>query len=432
MRVLLLLALLVLPAFGIERFPPPDFSAGHQIPETVVPDSLARSQAWIDVAALALGLILASWISLRLRSRKGIVILSLVALAYFGFWRRGCVCAIGSVQNVALGLADSGYAVPLAVIAFFSLPLLTALIWGRSFCAGVCPHGAIQDLVLVRPLKVPHGLDQALRLLPWIYLTLAVLLAATGGMFLICKYDPFVGIFRMGGPPTMLLIGGGMLVLSMFVGRPYCRWLCPYGALLGLLSRVSRFRPSVTPDHCSQCRLCENSCPYGAIQLPTVAVAAPVTDRDAGSRTLTLLILLPLAALLFGWLGGKVGLATVAWHPTGELAGQVAMADAGTLPEPAPDEITAWRQAGANRPALNTAIAVLENRSLNFGRILGVIFGVAAALHLIRVAFPRPTADYETDPADCVSCARCFSACPYERQRLGLPTDIPAEGGSHV
>jgi ferredoxin len=425
-----LLLLAIIPALGIERFPPPDFSGGHQIPETVVPDSLARSQAWIDVAALTLGLLLASWISLRLRSRKGLVILSLVALAYFGFWRRGCVCAIGSVQNVALGLADPGYAVPLAVIAFFSLPLLTALIWGRSFCAGVCPHGAIQDLVLVRPLKVPHWLDQPLRLLPWIYLTLAVLLAATGGMFLICKYDPFVGIFRMGGPRTMLLVGGGLLVLSMFVGRPYCRWLCPYGALLGLLSRVSRFRPSVTPDHCSQCRLCENACPYGAIHLPTRTPTAPADDRDARLRTLSLLVLVPLAAVLFGWLGGKVGLVSVAWHPTGELAGQVAMADAGTLPEPAPDEITAWRQSGADRTSLNTAVAVLEERSLTLGRILGAIFGVAAALHLIRVAFPRPTADYETDAADCVSCARCFSSCPYERQRLGLPTDIP--GGSHV
>ncbi len=428
--ILVSLVIGALPALGIERFPPPDFSGGHEIPETVVPASQARTQAWVDVAALALGLGLASWISLRLRSRKGLVILSIAALAYFGFWRQGCVCAIGSVQNVALGLADPGYAVPLAVIAFFSLPLIVALVWGRGFCAGVCPHGAIQELVLIKPHKVPHWLDQPLRLLPWIYLSLALLLAATGGLFIICKYDPFVGIFRMGGPRGMLLLGGGLLVLSMFVGRPYCRWLCPYGALLGLLSRVSRFRPSVTPDHCSRCRLCETACPYGAIHPPTTD--EPSRDPDARPRALALVLLIPLSALLFGWLGGKVGLASVAWHPTGELASQVTMAEAGTLPEPAPDEITAWRQAGADRPALSTAVFVLEQRSLFLGRLFGAAFGVVAALHLVRVRFPQATADYVTDPADCVSCARCFTACPYERLRRGEAVNLPVEGGGRA
>jgi polyferredoxin len=228
--MLLLLVVGMAPAFGIERFPPPDFS-DHAVPETLVANPQARSTGWLDVAVLTLGLAAASWLSLRQRSRRGIVILSLVSLAYFGFWRRGCVCAIGSIQNVALGVADSSYAVPLAVIALFTLPLVVALIWGRSFCAGVCPHGAIQDLVLIKPLKVPGWLDEILRVLPWIHLALAVLLAATGTLFLICKFDPFVGIFRMAGPRTMLIAGAALLALSMVVGRPYCRYLCPYGAL---------------------------------------------------------------------------------------------------------------------------------------------------------------------------------------------------------
>lgn len=421
---LALVLLLAWPALGIERFPPPDFSGGHELPETVVPPSESRGLPWLDVAALAVGLALASWISLRLRSRTGLVLLSLASLGYFGFWRRGCVCAIGSVQNVALGIADSGYAVPLAVIAFFTLPLLVALVWGRGFCAGVCPHGAIQDLVLVRPLKVPHALDQALRLVPWVYLALAVLLAATGGMFLICRFDPFVGIFRMGGPRTMLLFGGALLVLSMFVGRPYCRYLCPYGALLGLLSRVARFRPSVTPDRCTRCRLCEGACPFGAINLPDT--------RGAGTRTSgrrAMLLLLPAAMLVFGWLGGKVGLATVALHPTGVLMTQVEQADAGQLAPPLPDEFVAWRQAGADRESLAREVASLESRSLGLGRVLGALFGLVAVLHWSRVRFPVRSGDYETDPADCVSCARCFTACPYERIRLGIPTELPKEGG---
>ena len=147
-----------LPAFGVERFPPPDFtSSGHVLPETAAPVSSPRGTGWVDVVVLAAGLLAASWISLKWRSRAAMVGLSVAALAYFGFWRRGCVCAIGSIQNVALGVADSGYAVPLTVLAFFVLPLVTALVWGRGFCAGVCPHGAIQDLVLVKPVTVPRS-----------------------------------------------------------------------------------------------------------------------------------------------------------------------------------------------------------------------------------------------------------------------------------
>ena len=70
------------------------------------------------------------------------------------------------------------------------------LFFGRTFCAAVCPLGAVQELVAVRPVKVPRWLDQALGLLAYVYLGAAVMFAATGTAFLICRYDPFVGFFR--------------------------------------------------------------------------------------------------------------------------------------------------------------------------------------------------------------------------------------------
>jgi len=415
------------PAFGVERFPPPDFTGGHALPETSVAVAEPRGLGWIDVAALTVGLALASWISLKLRSRAALVVLSLASLAYFGFWRRGCVCAIGSVQNVALGIADPGYAVPLAVIAFFALPLVVALIWGRGFCAGVCPHGAIQDLVLVKPLKVPRWLDEMLRLIPWLYLALAVLFAATGGAFIICKYDPFVGIFRLAGPRSMLLVGAGFLVLSLFVGRPYCRYLCPYGALLGLLARASKWRPTVTPDTCTRCRLCESSCPFGALNQPSPEHPDPV----AGGRRRILLVAVavPLAAVVFGWLGGRAGLAAMSLHPQGRLAALVVLDERGDLPAPPPDELVAFRHGGADKQAVYAAAVGLESRFLLLGRVLGAAFGVVVALKLMRIFHPAASPDYETDRGRCVSCARCFAACPYELVRRGIPVTIPSGGG---
>ena len=416
-------------ALGIERFPPPDFS-GHAVPQVVVPNPQPRSSGWLDVSVLALGLAAASWLSLKQRSRRGLVILSLVSLAYFGFWRRGCVCAIGSIQNVALGIADPTYAVPLVVVALFTLPLVVALIWGRGFCAGVCPHGAIQDLVLVKPLKVPAWLDEILRVLPWIHLALAVLLAATGSLFIICKFDPFVGIFRMAGPRLMILSGAALLVLSMFVGRPYCRYLCPYGALLGVASRFAKWRPTVTPDTCTQCRLCENACPFGALNPPMPVKQGRERIASGRQRIVMLALMLPLAALLFGWLGGKVGLASMPVHPDGRLATLMLAQERGELTEPPPDELAAFRQHGAERQTVVAKAAVLESGFLILGRWLGAAFGLVLALKLARIFFPQGSLDYETDSGRCVSCARCFSACPYELVRCGVPVALPTKGGA--
>ena len=424
---LLVMFAAVHPALAVERFPPPDFSS-HALPQTLAPVQQGRGVAWLDVTVLSTGLALASWLSLKRRSRRGIVILSLASLAYFGFWRRGCVCAIGSIQNVAHGVADPDYAVPLVVLAFFTLPLVVALVWGRAFCAGVCPHGAIQDLVLVKPLKMPGWLDEILGVLPWIYLAFAILLAATGSLFVICSFDPFVGIFRMAGPRLMLIGGAALLALAMFVGRPYCRYLCPYGALLGVASRCAKWRPTVTPDTCTQCRLCENACPFGALNPPMPAKQGQQRIASGRQRIVLLVMLLPLSALLFGWLGGRVGISSMPLHPAGKLAALVLSQERGEITGTLPDDLTAFRQHGADRPAVYRKAEALESRFFVLGRWLGAAFGLVLALKIARIFFPADAHDYATDDRRCVSCARCFSTCPYELLRLGVPVQVPKEG----
>jgi polyferredoxin len=111
---------------------------------------------------------------------------------------------------------------------FLSADCVT-LFFGRSFCAGVCPLGAVQDAVLLRPVRVPEWLEASLRLLAWLYLSLAVLYAALGSALIICRYDPFVAFFRFNANPAMWVISLSMLLLSVFVGRPYCRFSVPAG-----------------------------------------------------------------------------------------------------------------------------------------------------------------------------------------------------------
>ena len=257
---------------------PPDFGGTYAFPTPTHPEPRTALVRALDVLMLVAGLLLGAWLILKRRSRNGVLALNIGALAYFGFYRKGCICPIGAIQNVTLSLVDPHYMISLGVIAFFFLPLAAALLFGRVFCGGVCPLGAVQDLVLLWPKKVPEKLDKTLRWLAYVYLGLAVLFAGwglhlkiglwqiqVGRRFVICEWDPFVDLFRISGPFHMLALGAGFILAGIFIGRPYCRWLCPYGGILSMLSRFAWKNVQITPDKELDCGLCAEACPYGAI-----------------------------------------------------------------------------------------------------------------------------------------------------------------------
>ena len=288
---------------GTQRFPLPEYPSWYTLPTTTTPAARSAWLAWLDLAVLAATLAAASYFALRLRRRWAMIVLAVFSLGYFGFFRGGCICPVGSIQNVAACLGAGEY-LPWVVLAFFLLPLLLSLFAGRTFCAGVCPLGAIQDVVLLRPLKVPLWLEHVLGMGGWVYLAIAVLIAGAGSGWLICRLDPFVGIFRLTGPAYMLLAGAMVLLIAMFVGRPYCRYLCPYGAVLRPLAAVSWKHATITPAECINCRLCEDACPYNAILTPTPenSSAAPARGRWALAGAI---LLAPVLVLAGGWAGEK-------------------------------------------------------------------------------------------------------------------------------
>lgn len=412
---------------GEQRFPPPDFESGHQWPVTTTPPARALGLEYADVGVLVAALGLACWLIYRRRSRRGVFALSVFSLAYFGFYRQGCVCAIGSVQNVALALFDPGYAVPLTVLAFFAAPLVVALFAGRAFCAAVCPHGALQDLVLLKPVKVAFWLEQTLSVLPYLYLGAGAVFAATGAAFVICRYDPFVPLFRLSGGLAMLTAGAAFLVVGMFVGRPYCRFLCPYGALLRLAAAVSRWRVRITPDVCTHCRLCEDACPYGAIREPASGTLAPARWGSERRRLGWLLLVWPALLGAGAWLGAQASEAAARAHPTVALAERYLREQEAPVPYGVQTPAAlALERAQRESSTLLAEAQDIQRRFARGGLLFGLWTGLVIGARLISLSVQRRRTDFEPDRGACLACARCFAYCPNERLRAGMPLPVAA------
>ncbi len=397
-------------------FPPPEFESDYVMPTTTTPHPHQDVYEYVDVAVLFIALSLASYLVLKKRSRRATFVLMILSLIYFGFWRKGCVCPIGAIQNVVLSIFDSTYAVPITVSLFFLLPLAFTLFFGRVFCAAVCPLGAIQDLVLLHPVSVPYWLAAGLRALAYLYLALAVLFAATGSGFLICRYDPFVAFFRFSGNVNILIIGVCFLLVGLFIGRPYCRFFCPYGVILRQVSRLSKWRVTITPDECIQCRLCEDACPFGAIRSPAVEWPA-VEYAKAKKRLAFLILLLPVLIVLCGWGGSRLKNVTSRMHSTVRLAERIYLEEAGEV-EDITDPSTVFRATGETIESLYERASIIRNKFILGGWLLGGFMGLVIGVKLAAVSVWRKRTDYEADRAGCIACGRCFKYCPREQLRL--------------
>lgn len=393
----------------MQRLPIPEFTTGYELP--IINLTVGRAIWWsyVDVILLVLAILLAGWLATKKRSRTGMVILGVFSLLYFGFWRRGCICPVGSVQNITLALSVSDYSPGWLIVAFFVIPLLTTLIFGRAFCAGVCPLGAMQDVVVLRPVKVVDWLDSALRIIPFLYFGLAVLFAIVGAGFIICRFDPFVTIFRLSGTQESWILAGIFLLVGTVIARPYCRYFCPYGVLLEWMSRLSWIHLSITPDECIQCRLCENACPFSAIVKPG---HSPTEAKQRRIRRLVRVIALSPELLIVGmFLGWYLGGAFAKVHPIVKLAERVKIEQTHNLQSKSV-ETEAFRSGqGSVQELYRNAVQIYKRIQIG-SFVFGIFIAMVILAKLIAWAIPHWPDRYEPHRGYCFSCGRCFEYCP--------------------
>ena len=167
---------------------------------------------------------------------------------------------------------------PAAMFLFMAF-LAISLLVKKSFCSWLCPIGTLSEhlarlgrALFGRTFRLPRWLDIPLRGLK--YLLLAFFLVLIGGMstamltaFMQTPYGiiadvKMLNFFRHMGLTAMVIVAV-LVLLSLVVENLWCRYLCPYGALMGLASFLSPLKVRRTPALCIDCAKCARACPAG-------------------------------------------------------------------------------------------------------------------------------------------------------------------------
>jgi polyferredoxin len=166
---------------------------------------------------------------------------------------------------------------PAGFFIFLSIVLIS-LVFGKSFCSWFCPIGFISEMVgdfgekiFKRRLKLPKWLDYPLRSLKYLmlgFLIYSVIFLMSGlalKAFLDSPYNIVSDIkmyyFFADISQTALIVIAVLFVLSIFIRNFWCRFLCPYGALLGITSLLSPNKIQRNAKNCIDCGLCNKACP---------------------------------------------------------------------------------------------------------------------------------------------------------------------------
>lgn len=213
-----------------------------------------------------------------------------LGLPFIGTASFHAICPLGGVEALFAFLAYDVMIPKLheSVFVMLGVILFISILIGPAVCSYACPLGSVQEWVGKIGKKlfgkkynhfIPYKYDKYLRYLRYISLAFTVYLTSNSLKLVFLEVDPYYALFNFWSDEVTL---GGLIVLgivllgSLFVERPWCKYACPFGAVVGLTNFVRVFKLKRDDKTCIDCGLCDKSCPMN-IKISDKAV---VTDHQ--------------------------------------------------------------------------------------------------------------------------------------------------------
>jgi len=198
------------------------------------------------------------------------------------------VCPFGGVVTVFKLVTQGGFVQKIheSSLVLGIAVFAAAILLGPAFCGWICPFGTFQEFVSKFGRKllgkkfgklIPKKLDGILKYLRYAVLIWVVVMTAISGKLIFSDIDPYYALFQFWTGEVAIagfIALGIVLVMSLFVERPFCRYACPYGAFLGL-TNLFRFMPiHRNASTCISCSKCDKACSMG------IEISNKTTIRD--------------------------------------------------------------------------------------------------------------------------------------------------------
>lgn len=166
--------------------------------------------------------------------------------------------------------------------------IILSVAMGAVFCGWVCPFGSIQEFTGKIGKKIfkkrynkflPAVIDKYLRYLRYLVLIWVIYMTASVGTLIFKKWDPYHALFNIWSDEVAaggIIVLGIVLLLSLFIERPWCKYVCPYGAFLGIFNTFRIFKIKRNENTCINCGKCDSACPMNI----DVSKTRNVTDHQ--------------------------------------------------------------------------------------------------------------------------------------------------------
>lgn len=185
------------------------------------------------------------------------------------------LCPFGGVVSIWQYVTTGEFVQKIHEASFILMVMVVMLsvFLGPVFCGWMCPMGTVQEWIgtLGRRLfpkrfnrVVPRRLDRVLRYLRYAMLAWVVIATAGTGVLVFSDYDPYFTMFNLWSDEVAwsgVAILALVVALSLIVERPFCKYACPFGALLGVSNTFRVFGIKRRASTCIACSRCDDVCP---------------------------------------------------------------------------------------------------------------------------------------------------------------------------